>query len=276
MAGLSDQHPEFAISLLGADPNWDLYVREDQCVVIWPVGEPLVCRVSGKVTKVPRHGFLISRLCPIRGRGDGLFAFIDITVAFLDRALSESEANLPTDRHTFWVARPRGLSLDLARFYVMTLWREFEQQLPHYRLAIHSNFCSLLYHLLREPRTLSGLDPDAIKYFERVSAETKVYALIARLRREYAQPWKLHDLCREAGVNRTTLNRVFRHATGYPPLAFIRQLRIQRAQELLRTSDTSVGDIASQVGYDDERRFYRLFRSWTGLTPGQFRSSDSI
>jgi len=273
MAPISIQHPEFAISLLGADPNWELYVREEQCAIIWPVGEPLVCRVRGTLVRVPRFGFLISRLCAVRGRGDGLFAFIEVSPAFMERALAESEVNMPSGLPNFWISSPRGRHLDLARFYVMTLWCEFEQQLPHFRLAIHSNFCSLLYHLLRGPRTISGLESDTLAFFGRANSEAKVFSLIARLRKEYAQPWALKDLCREAGVNRTTLNRIFRHATGYPPLAFVQHLRIRRAQEILRSTAEPVERIAGEVGYADQRHFYRLFKNLTGHTPGHFRRS---
>lgn len=270
-ASISPQHPEFAISLLGTDPGWDLYVEDDQCAVIWPVGGDIVCRVRGTMLRIPRFAFLISRLCAIRGRGEGMFTFIETTRDFLDRGLRESEVEVPLVKPNFWFARPRGRHLDLARFYVISLWQEFEQQLPHFHLAIHSNFCSLLCHLLRDDRTLDGFDPFEVAEFQQNTTEAKVFSLIARLRKEYTRPWNLQDLCRESGVNRTTLNTVFRHATGYSPAAFIQHLRINRAQEILRTTQTPVEEIAGQVGYNDERHFHRLFKNLTGLTPGVYR-----
>jgi AraC-like DNA-binding protein len=268
---ISPQHPEFAISLLGTDPGWDLYVGDHQCAVVWPVGGDIVCRVRGTMMRIPRFAFLISRLCSVRGRGEGMFAFIETTRDFLDRGLRESEVEVPLGKPNFWFARPRGRHLDLARFYVVSLWQEFQQQLPHFHLAIHSNFCSLLCHLLRDERTLDGLDPFEVAEFQRDTTEAKVFSLIARLRKEYTRRWTLRDLCRESGVNRTTLNTVFRHATGYSPVAFIQHLRINRAQEILRTTQIPVEEIAGQVGYNDERHFHRLFKNVTGLTPGIYR-----
>lgn len=275
MAYISPQHPEFAIALLGADPDWDLDVRDDQCCVIWPLGEPIVCRVKETMLRIPRYAFLISRLCAIRGRGNGVFAFLELTSDFLDRGLRESEIEVSLAQPRFWLARPRGRHLDLARFYVITLWSEFEQQLPHYRLAIHSGFCSLLCCLLRGPRTVDGLDPFELAEFQRDTTETKVFSLIARLRKEYARRWTLQDLCRESGVNRTTLNSVFRRATGYSPLAFVQSLRIKRAEEMLRSTSIPVEQIAGQVGFGDQRHFYRTFKNITGQTPGACRQSDT-
>jgi len=271
MEPVSPQHPQFAISLLGTDPGWDLYVQANQCAIIWPVGGEIICRIRGSVLRIPRFAFLVSRLCRIRGRGEGMFAFIEVSREFLDSALTASEVGIPLDRPNFWLARPQGRHLELARFHVVTLWAEFEQQLPHYHLAIRSHFCGLLCHLLREPRRIDGLDTSALAEVRHNTSEAKVFSLIARLRKEYAQPWCLADMCRESGVNRTTLNTIFRRATGWSPLAFLQRLRVLRARDILQSTDDPVERVATDVGFRDERHFYRVFRNFTGQTPGECR-----
>jgi AraC-like DNA-binding protein len=276
MKRVSPQHEHFAISLLGTDPGWDLYVQENQCSVIWPVGGEIICRVRGNVLRIPRFSFLVTRMCRVRGRGEGMFAFIELTPEFLDGVLRESEVEIPLEQPNFWLARPQGRHLELARFYIVTLWAEFEQQLPHYHLAIRSNLCGLLCHLLREPRRIDGLDTFALAEVRENSSEAKVFSLIARLRKEYTQPWTLKDMCRESGVNRTTLNTIFRRATGWSPLAFVQRLRVLRARDMLQATDAPVERVAAAVGFHDQRHFYRVFKNYMGKTPGECRNDRTV
>jgi AraC family transcriptional regulator len=60
--------------------------------------------------------------------------------------------------------------------------------------------------------------------------------------------------------------RVFRDAFGLPPHAFRRQLRIQRAQQLI-VEGRPLAEVAATVGFTDQSHMTRLFRSHLGVTP---------
>jgi len=52
--------------------------------------------------------------------------------------------------------------------------------------------------------------------------------------------------------------------------------RTEQAKELmLRNSDTPLGDIAEQLGFQDPRHFQRVFKRMVGCTPSHFRRSKS-
>jgi transcriptional regulator GlxA family with amidase domain len=68
-----------------------------------------------------------------------------------------------------------------------------------------------------------------------------------------------------------SLKRRFRAATGTTPINYVQNLRIEEAKRLLETGGGSFEDIAGEVGYDNPAFFRRVFRSRTGLTPGQYR-----
>ncbi|SLN67947.1 HTH-type transcriptional regulator VirS [Falsiruegeria litorea R37] len=55
-----------------------------------------------------------------------------------------------------------------------------------------------------------------------------------------------------------------------------KQVRRDLAVRLLATSDVSVEEIANQTGFSEASAFIRAFRSWTGMTPRAYRSSDAV
>ena len=52
---------------------------------------------------------------------------------------------------------------------------------------------------------------------------------------------------------------------------YITRVRIQKAKELLLTTDRNIYEIASDVGYENIRYFSDLFRKIEGRTPSDFR-----
>ena len=68
-----------------------------------------------------------------------------------------------------------------------------------------------------------------------------------------------------------TFSRRFRAATGYHPLDYVQELRIEIAKKLLSTEATNIDDISVSVGYEDPTSFRRLFKRKAGLTPAVYR-----
>ena len=81
------------------------------------------------------------------------------------------------------------------------------------------------------------------------------------------------DLAEHLDLTKRTLNRRFRHATGMSPQAYLQSLRVNHAQELLKHSNLSVGEIAWQVGLQDASYFSQLFRRHCGMSPLNYREA---
>jgi transcriptional regulator GlxA family with amidase domain len=58
---------------------------------------------------------------------------------------------------------------------------------------------------------------------------------------------------------------------GRTPLAYVAQLRLQRAAQLLETSDRSVIHVATEIGYESEAAFNRAFKRSFGVPPARYR-----
>lgn len=73
-------------------------------------------------------------------------------------------------------------------------------------------------------------------------------------------------------LNRSYLSQLFRQKTGQKFIDYLNDIRIEKAKELLTTTDRKMYQIAKAAGYDNTKYFFRIFKKKTGLTPEQFRA----
>ena len=74
-----------------------------------------------------------------------------------------------------------------------------------------------------------------------------------------------------SNLHSRTFARRFRTATGYHPLEYVQELRIEMAKKLLATEVTNIDEISVAVGYEDPTSFRRLFKRKAGLSPALYR-----
>lgn len=77
-------------------------------------------------------------------------------------------------------------------------------------------------------------------------------------------------------VARSTLHRHFVQALGHSPLQELQRLRVQRAEELLLTTDLSMVNVAERCGFSDDMHLTRVFRAAHGVTPGTYRRQTLV
>jgi AraC-like DNA-binding protein len=66
----------------------------------------------------------------------------------------------------------------------------------------------------------------------------------------------------------------FKEYTGVSPAQYQIQMRINKAKDLILTSDQPIKEIALNLGFESIDYFYRLFKMKTGFTPANFREKD--
>lgn len=91
------------------------------------------------------------------------------------------------------------------------------------------------------------------------------------LRAHFAEPLRLDDLARAAGVHPSHLNRVFRARHGASIGEYARRLRVESASRELTTTSTPIAEIAASAGFADQSHFSRVFARITGVSPARYR-----
>lgn len=85
------------------------------------------------------------------------------------------------------------------------------------------------------------------------------------------RPCSLDDFAAEACLSRSYFSRQFREKTGYAPVDYFIRLKMQRACELLETTQMTVGAISHSLGYQDQYYFSRIFKKIIGTDPSHYR-----
>ena len=138
-----------------------------------------------------------------------------------------------------------------------------------------------LREAISDPAPASERRADALAYAILVSASLvapQASSLIDEAKAQLQRHWASTDfgieaLATELGIHRSRLSRLFRQAVGVSPVAYLIDLRMRAALNLLKATDMTVAEIAHRCGYNDTSHFCRVFRALRGQTPGDYRAS---
>ena len=99
-----------------------------------------------------------------------------------------------------------------------------------------------------------------------------VHRALYDLSRHFTEPFSLDRIAGRLGFSKYYLSRCFSRYTGCSLNQYVNSLRIGYARQLLESSRLSMAEVAAASGFESPCTFYRLFRSRTGMTPGQYRA----
>jgi len=155
---------------------------------------------------------------------------------------------------------PRELAVLLG--LVDDLDQELRVRQPGFRFMAIAAFMRLVGYLSRCYNESRGADSQAL---------LRIGAAISHLEANYQQTVAVEDLARIARMSKRSFMRTFRAATGLSPIAYLIQLRINRAAALLRSTSDTVTEIALRSGFEDSNYFARQFGKQMGLSPRRYR-----
>jgi AraC-like DNA-binding protein len=133
-------------------------------------------------------------------------------------------------------------------------------------LWFESKVLEIIAHQLFEPQPEAELFCDRQK---RVARE-RVQRVVAVLDSNLAEAPDLETLGRQVGCSPYHLSRTFSSETGLTIPQFLRQRRLERAGEMLRSGRRNVTEAALAVGYSSLSHFSQAFREHFGCCPGLY------
>lgn len=96
------------------------------------------------------------------------------------------------------------------------------------------------------------------------------------LRSGFAAPDPVAEMVRRSGLAERTFKRRFTRATGFAPVSYVQQVRIQEAKRRLEQGDESIEKIGWATGYVDPASFRRTFKRVVGISPSAYRRKFAI
>jgi AraC-like DNA-binding protein len=159
-------------------------------------------------------------------------------------------------------------ALDALSLYLIGRITEVSEEEPLAGIRAEHRVNELLIHRLslwERPR--EDLDPRDRELAERARAV---------LLRRFADPPTIPELARLCATNDFRLKKLFRRVYGTTIHDYVRRLRLEEANLLLRSGELSVGEIARRVGYRHQGHFSRLFFEHYGLYPKELAGKSSF
>lgn len=113
------------------------------------------------------------------------------------------------------------------------------------------------------------------KYMDKENSNTQVdeYINISIdfINNNYSNNIKVTDIANYVGLNRSYFSNLFTKKIGISPQEYLLSLKMEKACNLLTNLQLSIGDVARQVGYEDQLTFSKIFKKSKGVSPKLYR-----
>lgn len=153
---------------------------------------------------------------------------------------------------------------------LLRLFTEAIGCLRHHPVGTSRTLGSLAGLILAELQTGTGPTPPVENRTEHLVHEAKLM-----LGQHLEEEVDLELLAKKLSVGYHWLRRAFKQETGQSLHQYRLQNRLSRAKVLLKSSDTSVEEIARQTGFEDPYYFSQIFKRKTGCSPTTWRKVDN-
>lgn len=134
-------------------------------------------------------------------------------------------------------------------------------RLPYYRIKALE---LLLYLSQRKP-----MAEDFSSGYQ-TSQTVRIHQIHEHLTRDLTARPTIEELAKLYHINTSTLKQVFRGVYGQPIATYMKEFRMRRAMELLADGNSSIAEVAKQVGYENQSKFTAAFKQFTGQLPREY------
>jgi AraC-like DNA-binding protein len=155
---------------------------------------------------------------------------------------------------------------------IIELHNEFVADTIEAPILTHNLFFRLLVYLARWQANSNnrGNPPPSIS--QSIPHKISVASILQICEERFYEPLTVPQLAALMFLSPSRFSEIFSREVGMSPAAYIRRLRLERAQTLLRNTSLSTTTIAHQVGFRDSAQLSRTFHATFHLTPSAYRA----
>lgn len=103
-----------------------------------------------------------------------------------------------------------------------------------------------------------------------------IYKALNYIKRSYSGKLTLEDTAHYVGFSPAYFSKVFKEEMGVTFNRYLGNLRVEHSKKLLLFSTLSLNEICSAVGFEDQSYYVKVFRRYTGMTPGRYRKQQGL
>lgn len=157
---------------------------------------------------------------------------------------------------------------------VLTAFRDFD----YAQQAINLGVCryllkpSKMEELHEAIAYMTGQNKEAQQESATVAGSFVVRKAVEYISEHYAEHLTLAEVAEQVYVSQWHLSKLINRDMNKSFLDIVNEVRIERAQELMRDPAKRVNDVAYEVGFSDAAHFSRNFKKLTGKSPAEFRA----
>ena len=154
----------------------------------------------------------------------------------------------------------------------MELLEQFQNKTKYSNLFIKADLLKLLAVIASEYERGMSYEKNILldKYHDAINQA------LAYLDEHFSEKLYLEDVCKISLMSQSSFSYIFKQVTGLTFTEYLMNLRIAKAQEMLKTTELSALDVALACGFNDSTYFSRTFRKIAGATPTQYRKVSRL
>lgn len=168
---------------------------------------------------------------------------------------------------------------NMAAEFIISLQRVLtERNIDLYKIIPEFN----LYRILNECGTIPDLESVLSEFITRVTSfiqsrnrslnSATIKKVNEYIKKYYYMDITLNDLSKEVFLNPNYLGRLIKKEMGKNFCDILTEIRIEKAKELMKSTQIKTYEISERIGINDSRYFSQLFKKITGMTPTEYRS----
>lgn len=104
----------------------------------------------------------------------------------------------------------------------------------------------------------------------------RLQRVFSHIRENISRELSVTELAQVVGMSQYYFSKLFKMSTGTTPHQYVMRQRVERAQELLRESQTALAEVATLVGFETQSHFTSVFRKLVGSTPKHYREMHHL